>query len=159
MLIVVKNVNDARSVAEIDALLTELASTSAFSSAAVRGPRTARRKPRDILADLYKPSTPSSASVITQIILKDLRPLLYPLKETRYTAQLLQYNSRAVCMLSKEEAMKVWDSSGRMIQAYRVRASLEEAAAAFEHPDAFVQPEVGVPIPVSPVASLERVSP
>ena len=146
-------------MAEIDALLTELASTSAFSSAAVRGPRTARRKPRDILADLYKPSTPSSASVITQIILKDLRPLLYPLKDTHYTAQLLQYNSRAVCMLSKEEAMKVWDSSGRMIQAYRVRASLEEAAAAFEHPDAFVQPEVGVPIPVSPVASLERVSP
>ena len=136
-------------MAEIDALLTELASTCAFSSSVIREPGNRRRRPRDILSDLYKPATPSSASLITQIILKDLRPLLYPLKEFHYTAQLLRYNSKAVCMLSKEDAMKVWDPSGRMLQAFRVRASLEEAANALESPDRFVQPEVGVPIPVS----------
>lgn len=140
---------DARSMAEIDTLLTELAATCAFSSSAVRGPHgTGRRKPRDILSDLFKHATPSSASLIAQIILKDIRPLLYPLKETHYTAQLLQYNSHAVCMLSKEDAMKSWDPSGRMSQAYRVQASLEEAANALENPEGFVQPVLGVPIPV-----------
>lgn len=138
-------------MAQIDALLTELASTSAFSSASVRAsaPSGSRRKPREILRELYASATPSSASFITQIILKDLRPVLYPLKETHYSAQLLHYNSKAVCMLSKEQAMKVWDPTGKMAQAFRVRASLDEAADAFESPDAFVRPQVGVPIPVS----------
>lgn len=52
--------------------------------------------------------------------------------------------------------MKIWDPSGRMSQAYRVQASLEEAANALENPEGFVQPVVGVPISVSFTSSYER---
>ncbi|EKM49924.1 uncharacterized protein PHACADRAFT_178551 [Phanerochaete carnosa HHB-10118-sp] len=139
---------ETRSISDISRLLTELASTSAYSSSSVRVPATSRRKPREILRNLYASASAMSASVITQIILKDLRPILYPLKETHYTAQLLQYNSKAVRMLTKEQAMKVWDPDGKLSQAYRVCASIEEAVAAFENPEEFMRPRVGVPIPI-----------
>lgn len=144
-------------MSDINELLTELASTSAYSSSSVRVPAGSRRKPREILRDLYISASPMSAAVITQVILKDLRPVLYPLKETHYTAQLLQYNSKAICMLTKEQAMKVWDPTGKLSQASRVCASIEDAVAAFEHPDGFIQPKLGVPIPVgSTLSSLRR---
>lgn len=103
--------------------------------------------------------TPNEAAVVTQIILKDLRPLLYPLPADsgHYTTALLRYKSNAVTMLTKGTAMRVWDSSGRMAAAFRQRANLEEAAMACEEPQcgseqpekiAYIKPSVGSPIQV-----------
>jgi DNA ligase 4 len=140
---------ESRSMNDIDDLLSKLASTSAFSSTDLRASISPRHKPREILCDLYRLATPVSAAVITQIILKDLRPLLYPLKESHYRAQLLQYNSQAVYMLTKEQAAWVWDSTGKMAGALKTRASLYEAIEACENPEHFVRPKIGVSIPVS----------
>lgn len=141
---------------EVDSLLTELASTCAFSSSNIRHSTSntnTKRTPRTILTLLYTSLSPSSSGYLTQIILKDLRPILYPISETHYTASLLQYNARSVSMLSKEDAMKAWDGSGRMLRMYRVRASLEDAASAFESESGSgswdVTPQVGVPVQVS----------
>ncbi|GJE91101.1 DNA ligase 4-like protein [Phanerochaete sordida] len=142
------NEAETRCLNDISTLLTELASSSAYSSSSVRAPPASRRKPREILRDLYAPASPLSAAIITQIILKDLRPILYPLKETHYRAQLLEYNSKAVCMLTKEQAMKVWDPTGKLSQAARMCASIEEAVAAYEHPEGLLQPKIGVPVPI-----------
>lgn len=140
---------------DIDQLLFELASTSAFSSANIHASSSARRKPREILRDLYRSATPSSAALITQIILKDLRPLLYPLTgERHYTAQLLQYNSRSVTMLTKEQAMWAWDPTGRMAGAYKARASLEHASEILDGPRCFVQPRIGTVIAVCPLSEV-----
>ncbi|KAI0761918.1 hypothetical protein BC629DRAFT_1682669 [Irpex lacteus] len=146
---------DSLSMHEVDALLTELASTCAFSSSTIRHSTTnssTKRTPRAILTLLYTFLSPSSSGYLTQIILKDLRPILYPISETHYTASLLQYNSRSVSMLSKEDVMKAWDASGRMLRMYRVRASLEDAASAFESEGGSgswdVTPQIGVPVQI-----------
>lgn len=91
---------------------------------------------------------PYSAAFLTQIILKDLRPLLYPLSETHYTTSLLRYNTNAVSMLTKEDVMKAWDKSGKLLRIYRLRASLEEAVRAYEDPNESVQPQLGTPLQV-----------
>jgi DNA ligase-4 len=94
------------------------------------------------------------ASFLTQIILKDLRPLLFPLAETHYTVALTKYNTKSVATLSKEDTMRAWDPSGWMLKTYKVRASLREAANAFElqssdqDPVATPQPRIGAPIEV-----------
>ncbi len=135
-------------MAEVDALLTELASTCAFSSSKIRSSVPSSRAPRVILRELYSILDPLSASFVTQIILKDLRPLMYPLSETHYTASLLQYKSNAAFVITKECAMRAWDPSGRMFNAYSVRASLEEASRVYEDCDEDIKPQVGIPINV-----------
>lgn len=119
------------SITEVDTLLDELASTSVFSDASLRNGR-ARRSRYSILCNLYSSMSPLDASFLTQIILKDLRPLLFPLIEAHYTTALTRYNTTSVVSLSKEDAMKVWDPSGLMLKIYKVRASLHEAANVFE---------------------------
>ena len=96
---------------------------------------------------------------MTQIILKDLRPLLYPLPRSasHYTAALLQYKSNAVAMLTKEGAMHAWDPTGRMSLIFKSRANLEETARAYESLQAgevLPQPEFGVPVQVGISASV-----
>ena len=90
------------------------------------------------------------ASFLTQIILKDLRPLLFPLAERHYTVALTKYNTKSVATLSKEDAMRAWDPSGWMLKTYKVRASLREAANAFELQSSVAspQPRIGAPIEV-----------
>lgn len=132
----------------VDALLTELACTSAFSASNIRSSVTSHRIPREILQSLFVNLDPHSAAFLTQIILKDLRPLLYPLSETHYTTSLLQYNSNAVSMLTKEDVMKAWDLSGRMLRVYKLRACLEEAARVCDDPREVIQPRLGAPIEV-----------
>ncbi|KAH9893240.1 hypothetical protein C8Q73DRAFT_746032 [Cubamyces lactineus] len=123
------------SLARVDALLSELAAKSAFSDDTLRKSSSASRRSREaILAELYTALTPVECAVVTQIILKDLRPLLYPIPKSacHYTSALLQYKSNAVTMLTKAAAMYAWDPSGRMAVIFRVRANVEEAANAFE---------------------------
>lgn len=136
-------------LAQVDALLTELACTSAFSASSVRSAVGSHRSPRAILQSLFANTDPFSAAFLTQIILKDLRPLLYPLSDTHYTTSLLQYNANAVTMLTCEDAMKAWDTSGRMLRAYRLRTCLEEAAKACDDPHEEIKPRLGVSVQVN----------
>ncbi|KAI0630766.1 hypothetical protein C8Q77DRAFT_1135097 [Trametes polyzona] len=142
------------SIARVDSLLAGLASTCAFSADSTRKSFSGFRRTREaILTELYNSLTPSECAVLTQIILKDLRPLLYPIPRSasHYTSALLEYKSNAVTMLTKEAAMHAWDPSGRMSLIFRMRANLEEAALAFEsfaNGEGLPQPTVGVPIQI-----------
>ncbi|KAI0761805.1 hypothetical protein BD413DRAFT_646329 [Trametes elegans] len=122
------------SIAQVNALLAELAAMCAFSATTARPPPASRRSREVILAELYTSLNPTECAVVTQIILKDLRPLLYPVpaSATHYTSALLQYKSNAVAMLSKEAAMHAWDPSGRFRVIFSTRANLEDAANAYE---------------------------
>lgn len=51
-------------------------------------------------------------------------------------------------MLTKEDVMRAWDPSGRMLRMYRVRASLDDAAHAYDHSSEEIHPQLGIPIEV-----------
>lgn len=144
------------SLYRINSLLCELAALSPFSHADIRAacPKDHRRTRIAILRDLFNVSA-IEASFLCQIILKDLRPLLYPLASTHYTAALKEYKSNAVSMLTKEQAMQIWDPTGRMLRAYKMSSSLEGAAEAFEAGSVDVLPLVGIPIQVLMSSSLD----
>jgi DNA ligase 4 len=64
--------------------------------------------------------------------------------------------------LSKEDAMRAWDPSGWMLKTYKVRASLLDAANAFEmqpndeNSTVVPQPQIGTPIEVQTKTQLGR---
>ncbi|KAF8527280.1 hypothetical protein JB92DRAFT_2553330, partial [Gautieria morchelliformis] len=142
------------SLQKIDTLLDELAALSGYSH--LEGPRARPQRTRaSILRDLYLDLDPLEAKFMTQIILKDLRPVLYPLAETHTTKSLLHYKSNALHVLSKWEVMSAWRSC--MPRIYRVRATLDEAARAVETLPSMEQissdhevflPILGIPIEV-----------
>ncbi|KAI0742007.1 hypothetical protein C8Q80DRAFT_1260737 [Daedaleopsis nitida] len=141
---------------EVDALLTELAAKCAFSEASARassGP--APRRPREaILKTLYTSLSPAQAAIVTQIILKDLRPLLYPIPSdaVHYTAALLRYKSNALSILTREMALRAWDPSGRLGVIYKNRADLKEATRIYDNlrpGDDLPAPQCGTPIQIS----------
>lgn len=142
---------------QVDALLTELASRCKFSESSVRASFSAAAPPRSrkaILTTLYTSLTPAECAVVTQIILKDLRPLLRPIprEAAHYTAALLQYKSNAVSPLTKEAAMHAWDPSGRLRMIYKTRADLSQATRTFDRlrpGDAMPEPLFGMPIQVT----------
>lgn len=148
----------ALSIVHIDTLLDELASHSGFSHVSIRNRYSinTRRQKHTILRALYRSMSPIDASFLTQIILKDLRPLLYPLSETHYTVSLKQFNSESVKMLTKEQAMLAWDPSRSFLEMYHVRSSLDDAATAFEKHGRSInawEPQLGTPIEV-PITGL-----
>ncbi|KDQ19564.1 hypothetical protein BOTBODRAFT_28144 [Botryobasidium botryosum FD-172 SS1] len=116
---------------EVDSLLDELASHSAYSKSSQDSSKP-RRSKKAILRDLYRHLSPWGAACMTQIILKDLRPL-YRLPSTSTTAALLKYNSNAFDRLSKWEVMKEWHSS--MPRMYRLIGNFDEAATVMENLD------------------------
>ncbi|KAF7370772.1 DNA ligase [Mycena sanguinolenta] len=136
------------SISEVDNLLEELAAHSGYSDVSVRSIAT-RRSKTTILRTLYRSLSALDASFLTQIILKDLRPLLYPLSEAHYTVALKSFNSVSVTELSKEDAMKAWDPTGQMLRNYRVRCGLDDAAAAFDTGIVgTIAPRIGIPIAI-----------
>lgn len=140
------------SLDEVDSLLDELASRSAYSDTSLRNRhRTTARPKLAVLRELYRSIPSLDASFLTQIILKDLRPILYPPPSTHYTTALKEFNSKARTMLTKEDAMKAWDPSRNLIRIYKVRSSFHEAAMEFENNTicSEASPQVGVPIEVS----------
>ena len=60
---------------------------------------------------------------MTQIILKDLRPLLYPLPSKNAYAALVNYDSKAYDELDVYEALRKWHHDGPRI--FRVHALLD----------------------------------
>ncbi|KAF8216343.1 hypothetical protein K438DRAFT_1703159 [Mycena galopus ATCC 62051] len=138
------------SITEVDSLLEELASHSGYSNISVRSSFNAtRRSKTTILRALYRSLSPLDASFLTQIILKDLRPLLYPTPDAHYSVALKSFNSVSVTQLSKEDAMKAWDPSRQMLYNYHVRAGLDDAAAAFDAGiTETIAPRIGTPVEI-----------
>lgn len=140
------------SIAQVDALLDELASSSGFTHDSIRKAYPKRRKRLPLLKALFRPLSPIDASFLTQIILKDLRPVLYPLRIPKDSSALLDFDTKSVHMLSKEHAMKVWDPTGWMLNAYRVRSTIDAAAEGFELPPHQREPNIpriGIPVQVN----------
>ncbi|KAF8513409.1 hypothetical protein BU17DRAFT_31851, partial [Hysterangium stoloniferum] len=138
----------------VDQLLDELASLSDYSNLLNNSEKSCRNRTA-ILKDLYHSLDPVEAKFMTQIILKDLRPVLYPLAETHTTKALLHYKSNATHMLTKWEVMRAWHPS--MCNIYRARADLDEAAQQVEvlspvqqgnSPSDPFLPTLGIPIEV-----------
>lgn len=141
------------SLEDVDRLLDELASLSSFS---VTHHRTHPKRSRvSILRDLYMPLSPSGAAFMTQIILQDLRPLLYPLEHRSTHTNLLEFKSNAVSYLTKWEVMKVWHTD--MPRIYNSRAHLDDAAQLVEDLEngcsnlermAMFDPTIGTPVEI-----------
>ncbi|KAJ2919477.1 hypothetical protein MD484_g929, partial [Candolleomyces efflorescens] len=152
------NSNDASyigplTITRVDELLSELAALSPFSDASIRDrfPKHTRRNRIEVIRNLYCAMSPEDASYLTQIILKDLRPLLYPLGEDYSVSPLTTFNTRAVTMLTKMDAMRVWDHTGSMLQASRVFSDMDRAAEIFEMPASQrpeMKPTVGVMVDI-----------
>ncbi|OCF77906.1 hypothetical protein I204_01909 [Kwoniella mangroviensis CBS 8886] len=107
------------SIRDIDALLDELASSSTFSQLSqdqdqIHSRPARRRSPQEILTFLYRDSnlTPYALSVLTQIILRDLRPLLNPLPKLSVrnpTTMLRMKSNTGPEQLSLKDALCAWD--------------------------------------------------
>jgi DNA ligase-4 len=150
--LVIQNNIGPKSLREIDSLLDELASTSLFSDKSFHEarPSSTRRSKASILRSLYDALPATDAAYLTQIILKDLRPMLYATPGTSTSHVLLKYNTNSKQVLTREQFMKLWDPSGSMVKMYRVRARLDEAAIGFEAGGTLVPPRPcwGVPVEV-----------
>jgi DNA ligase-4 len=150
------------SLSELDTLLDELAASSPFSQLSI--PPTESRPQSCILNMLYRDSSlsPYAAAVLTQIILRDLRPLLNPLPRLpiRNPTTLLRLKSNAgPAQLELMDAMRVWDPRMRelyisgvgridrcadLVETFGAR----EGTAAGARSGAGLGPSIGVNIPV-----------
>ena len=130
------------SIHRVDELLDELASRSGFSQLSQQPfhKRTTPRAQLVILREMYKELAPHEAAFLTQIILQDLRPVLYPLPIVNTTLNLLYAVPKTKkCELGLYKTMKSWHME--MPRVYRLCADLDEAARAIER---------GPPYPTSP---------
>lgn len=139
------------SISDVDTLLDELASHSTFSHQSVHDkfPPDRRRKREVIIHALFHSLSPEDASVLTQIILKDLSPLLYPVPDHHYTVALRGYNSAAVKELTVGDFMRAWDQSRVLVQMYHARSMVVDAVELFEKGVRDTLPCIGIPIEVS----------
>ena len=112
---------------QIDRLLTQLASFSPFSHPSIQRNPDLPSSRVETLKTLYSALSPTEASFLTQIILKDLRPVLYPSKETHYTAALKSQKSNSVTHLDVVDALKVWDPTQNALSRWRVVSSFDIA--------------------------------
>ncbi|KAK7679443.1 hypothetical protein QCA50_017497 [Cerrena zonata] len=136
------------SLIDVDNLLTELSCSCGFTALSIRSSVHQPRPRRVILQELYCDLSPQAGAVVTQIILRDLRPLLYPLEETHYSASLLQYNTKSITMVTPWDFLKSWDRSGRLLQAYKLHGSLEAATEYLDNPELELVPQIGLPITI-----------
>lgn len=118
---------DSPSLLRIDTLLDELASSSQFSSPSIGLPK---RNKHSIIEELFESLSPWESACLSQIILRDLRPLLYPLPSENFTSALLSFNSRAYCRLTLQAAMQEWHPL--MPAIYGRTSSIELAAMLVE---------------------------
>lgn len=146
-----------KSLQQVNLLLDELASTSLFSDKSIHSarPLSQKRSKLAILRSLYESLPALDAAYLTQIILKDLRPILYAPPAASTSRVLLEYNTNSKLMLTKEQFMMTWDPSGSMLKMYRVRANMTEAALGFEAGGviSYAKPCLGVPVEVRPLNS------
>ena len=132
-------------VLQVDELLTQLASLSPFSHSSIRRNQSLPSSRAEILKILYSSLSPTEALFLTQIILKDLRPVLYPSRETHYTAALKHQKSNSVVYPDVVGALKVWDPTLNALSRWRVVSSFEVALSSGNHDRMYV----GNPLQVS----------
>ncbi|KAI4517642.1 DNA ligase/mRNA capping enzyme, partial [Schizophyllum commune Loenen D] len=146
-------------VHDIDDLLDELASLSPNSDASIhtKYPRDMRRTRQEILSALFRRLNPSDAGILAQIILKDLVPLLYPVRPSGYGAELRDYNTKSVKRLWVEDAMDVWDPSGCLRRLYRTHSDIRHATEAFERGEEEYKPQVGTRIKIPKSLKLQGI--
>ena len=141
------------SIHRVDELLDELASHSGFSQMSQQPfhKRTEPRPQRAILREMYTQVTPHEAAFLTQIILQDLRPVLYPLPIVNTTWNLLYPGPKDKrCELGLYHTMRSWHVE--MPRVYRLCASLDQAARAIESgPPYPTSPTLFKPVAVSPL--------
>jgi DNA ligase-4 len=121
----------------LDTLLDELASQCDFSCDEVRALRTrlagSKGRPRaqsDVLHDLFEPLSAIEAGYLSQIILRDLSPLLYPLPSATVESALNRYNANAYQTFELVEALSEWNWI--LPAVYRYRADLDRAFLVLE---------------------------
>lgn len=124
---------------------------SGYSHSDIRETRDQSRPRISVLKDIFANMSPSEAKFMTQIILKDLRPVLYPVCEINTTRALLHHKSNEMDFLTKWEVMRAWHPS--MPKIYRLRATLDATCDALEdNGSQFVtkvcSPVLGIPIEV-----------
>ncbi|KAL5513320.1 hypothetical protein ACEPAH_3719 [Sanghuangporus vaninii] len=138
------------SLHNVNKVLNDLASKSRFSATSLQPSCVgSSEKRRNILSDIYRKLGPFEAAILTQIILKDLRPILYPAKNISCSESLLRFNSTAVHMLTLQEAMRIWDPSNALLSCYRVRSTIEDSVRLFEGKQvSALRPEIGIPVQI-----------
>ena len=92
--------------------------------------RQDERNQTQILTDLYSGLDPEGAALMTQIILKDLRPYLYRAPTTSTTRNLRDYNTNSYHVMTLEEAMAMWHWAA--LDLYRVKGVLNDIMAALD---------------------------
>jgi DNA ligase-4 len=137
-------------VLQVDELLDELASWSKYTYRPLRNAYATRTRSsvQQVMADLFENTTPFEAAVLVQVVLKDLRPLIYPLATTDTFASLVNFKSNAIKPLELHQAIKLWDPSGVMERALSARSSIEAASDVLESGLQDVEPVVGMYIQV-----------
>lgn len=140
-------------------MLDKLAAHSTFSQ--LSQPPSSLPTPSDILTTLFRDSSLSAyaLAVLTQIILRDLRPLLNPLPSLRVsnpTAMLRLKSNAGPTQLELYAAMRCWDA--RMAVRYRkgmgdVDACVDEVERMGVGAGCSTGPVIGVNVQVSVFAS------
>ncbi|KAL7424949.1 hypothetical protein Q5752_000636 [Cryptotrichosporon argae] len=135
----------ALSVSQVDRLLDRLAASpwSQLSQAPAPGP--------DALERLYRDAglSPRALGVLTQIILRDLRPLLCPLPRAPVrnpTAMLRLKTTDAPAQLSLCDAMRCWDR--RAPRLYRTKGNIDWCLDGLETGEFRTDPVLGVNIQI-----------
>ena len=99
-----------------------------------------------ILLNLLQGLSPSEVSVMIQIILRDLSPVLYPPPTPNATASLLKYNSAAYTVVTVEDALRCWTADARSL--YCAVADLDRMAWQI---DTHLRESAGVCIGIEPL--------
>ncbi|GAA5959998.1 hypothetical protein JCM3765_006129 [Sporobolomyces pararoseus] len=141
----------------VDMLLDELATSSEYSAKDVQDlkllPSYRSRSISSILVDLLRPLNPSETSLMIQLILRDISPILYPPPSNSGSVALTEYNTACYDRVDLVRVMEAWDR--RMPKIHRSIADLDWVAATVEgwirsgiqgFPS--ISPVVGLPIKV-----------
>jgi DNA ligase-4 len=128
-------------------LLDELARLCRFSQLpSSPSDSPAGRSQLAILTDLYNLASPDAAAIITQIILKDMRPILNPIEVVHTTRNLLKQRAPSNS-LDVSEAMRIWDPE--LPRIYKICSNVTEAFRVIEDGvPPTLEPILGAPIQV-----------
>jgi DNA ligase-4 len=136
--------------------LDELATHSKFTQLSEAERDGPQRSQIAVLDDLYRTATPNEAALITQIILKDLRPIVSPLGKVHTTTNLLRKRP-ANPPLTVWQALKIWHPT--LPALYRVYASIPEVFGVLGNgTDTRSEPVLGIPVQVNSHLQLARLS-
>lgn len=88
------------------------------------------RPTSSILVDLLRPLDPFETSLMIQLILRDISPILYPPPSKSGTIALAEYNTTCYDRVDLVGVMEAWD--GRMSKVHRSIADLDWVSTTVE---------------------------